>query len=105
LVDMNCFSLSFSWEVLISPLRFKYNFVGYSICGYLLSSLRVWIILLYAFLAFKVCADKFPMPLVCISAPSSTLWILRFGLLIVSQSSYMLYSCVLIYFFVVVYIQ
>jgi hypothetical protein len=34
--------------------------------------------------------NKFPMTLACISASSSTWWILRFHLLIMSQSPFML---------------
>jgi hypothetical protein len=46
--------------------------------------------------------NRFSMLLVYISAPSSTLRILRFGLLILSQSSFLLYSCVFIFSFVIV---
>jgi hypothetical protein len=49
--------------------------------------------------------NRFSMPVACISDPSSTPWILRLNLFTMSQSSYMMYSCVLISFFMIVCIQ
>jgi hypothetical protein len=55
LVDINHFSLSLSWTVLISPSILKDSFDGCRILVWQLFSLGAWIILLHSFLAFRVC--------------------------------------------------
>jgi hypothetical protein len=65
-VDINHVSLSFSWKVCISPLRLKDSFDGYTILSWQLFYLRAWIILLSAFLDFRVCAKCSEVIIICL---------------------------------------
>jgi hypothetical protein len=49
--------------------------------------------------------NRFSTPLACISTPSSTVWSVRFGLLTMGHCTCMLYSWVLIFFFMIVCLQ
>jgi hypothetical protein len=66
LVGMNCFGLSLSWKIFISPSKLKDSFAGYGILRWEIFSLRAWIIFQHVFLTFRVCAERAEVILVCL---------------------------------------
>jgi hypothetical protein len=72
--------LSLSWKVLISPSRLKDSFVGYSWLA--VSLLNAWVTLIHAFLAFRVCAERTEVILMCL--PLYVSWLLFFFQLLLS---------------------
>jgi hypothetical protein len=66
LVDMNYFNLSLFWKILISPSKLKDSFAGHIIPGWQVFYLWSLIILLLAFLGFRVCVESFTVILMCL---------------------------------------